>query len=71
MKIKNKSTLGVTAIVAAILVVFSVIIFLASSNYRANAFSSRLKENARRTIAFVLIDDEVETLFQDVIEKHA
>ena len=70
MKIKNKLTISFSAIVAVILIIFSLIIFYTSSSYRANAFHSRLKENASRTAELLLESDTIDSSFLNGIERN-
>jgi two-component system sensor histidine kinase ArlS len=69
MKIKTKLTISFSTIVAIILIVFSLVIFLSSSSYRAKEFHTRLKENAATTADLLVVVDEVDSTILNIIKK--
>ncbi|MCR6642681.1 MAG: hypothetical protein NVV82_27770 [Sporocytophaga sp.] len=59
MKIRNKLTLQFTGIVFCILILFSICIYYAFSQYREYSFRKRLKEKALNTAKILIEVDEI------------
>lgn len=70
MKIKNKIALQFTLIVAAILLIFSVLVYSASANYREEEFNDRLFSKALSTCRFLIMVKEVDDNLLRIIDQN-
>ncbi|GAA4445918.1 HAMP domain-containing sensor histidine kinase [Ravibacter arvi] len=70
MKIKNRIALQFTLIVASILVMFSVLVYSISSNFREEEFNDRLTSRARTTCRLLMKVTEVNATLLKIIDKN-
>lgn len=71
MNIRTKLTLRFSLIVASILVLFSISIYLLSSNYRREEFFSRLESRALTTARLYVTVQEVDNKLLRIIDKNS
>lgn len=69
MKIKTKITLSFIVSTAFLSIVFSILIYVFSSNYRQEQFTSRLKDKALTTARLLLDVDEVDEVLMAIIQN--
>lgn len=69
MKIKTKITLSFVASTALLLILFSILIYVFSSNYRHEQFVSRLKDKALTTAKLLLDIEEVDEVLMTIIQN--
>ncbi|WP_247231832.1 cell wall metabolism sensor histidine kinase WalK [Telluribacter sp. SYSU D00476] len=70
MKIKDRIALQFSLIVASILIVFSVVVYSISSNYRQEEFYDRLTNKARTTARLLVQVDEVDKKLLKIIDRN-
>ncbi|GAB3172314.1 sensor histidine kinase [Telluribacter humicola] len=70
MKIKDRIALQFSLIVASILVIFSVVIYTISSNYRQEEFYDRLMNKARTTARLLVNVKEVDKNLLKIIDRN-
>lgn len=69
MNIKTRITLSFTLIVGLILLVFSVIIYLVSEDYREEQFNSRLRDKSLTTAKLLFEVDQVDSALMRILDK--
>lgn len=69
MKIKNKISIFFSLIVVFLLVTFSTIIYLFSSNYREEQFYERLKDKAKTTANLLFEVEQVDSVLLKIIDN--
>ncbi|HEV7348750.1 HAMP domain-containing sensor histidine kinase [Telluribacter sp.] len=70
MKIKDRIALQFSLIVASILVIFSVIVYTISSNYRQEEFYDRLMNKARTTARLLVDVEEIDKELLKIIDRN-
>lgn len=70
MKIKDRIALQFTLIVAAILVIFAVLVYSVSSNFREEEFNARLFNKAWSTCRFLIMIKEVDDELLKIIDQN-
>lgn len=69
MNIQNRITFSFSLIVGIILLAFSIVIYLFSSQYREEQFYSRLKEKSLTTAKLLFEVDQVDSILLKIIDK--
>lgn len=70
MTIRNRLSLQFSLIVASILLLFSVIVYSVSANYRQEEFYERLKRKARTTARLLIEVKEVDKALLKIIDRN-
>ncbi|WP_077923594.1 cell wall metabolism sensor histidine kinase WalK [Spirosoma sp. 209] len=70
MTIRNRLLIRFSLIVATILVVFSVVVYVASATYRREEFYERLKSKARTTARLLIEVNEVDQALLKIIDRN-
>lgn len=70
MKIKDRIALQFSLIVASILIIFSIVVYSISSNYRQEEFYDRLTNKARTTARLLVHVDEVDKKLLKIIDRN-
>ncbi|MFD2569868.1 ATP-binding protein [Spirosoma soli] len=70
MTIRNRIALQFSIIVAVILLVFSLIVYLRSEQYRQKEFYDRLEQRARTTVKFLTEVEEVDRNLLRIIDRN-
>ncbi len=69
MTIRNRIAFQFSLIVAVILIAFSLIIYVRSSDYRETEFYNRLEQRARTTVRFLTQVEEVDRNLLRIIDR--